>query len=435
MSPAPASPCCLSLVLLLAACSPDPGDTADTGDPPGGGEDTADTGRSSSDSSEDEQLLRDLLAGDPPSEEQVEEVLAEIALSGGLPVRTAEGGFLFACTCGPGDWGVAGSFNDWEAEPLATHGDLHWAELELAEPTGATYKFHDGAAAWEPDPWARRYDYDEYGEYSYVRADQAHLERWPGLSGQGLAERTIRVWVPEGGDFDRTLFVHDGQNLFDPESNWGGWHLQDALPQGILAVGIDNTYDRDYEYTHVEDWIHGSWWGGGGDLYADFVQEDLRPFVEERYGEASLYGTMGSSLGGLISLHIVSRHEGLWDYAASLSGTLGWGSIGTDNETMIEIYAAAGHRDTPIYLDSGGGLECEGNEPGASCLDADGDGIQDDYSAGDNYCETIQMRDTLEAAGYAYEVDLWHWHEPCAEHNEAAWAARVDLPLEVFAGL
>ena len=138
---------------------------------------------------------------------------------------------------------------------------------------------------------------------------------------------------------------------------------------------------------------------------------------------------MGSSLGGLISLHIADRYPGSYMFAASLSGTVGWGSIGAavHNETIIERYASHGHQTTALYVDSGG----NGN-----CLDSDQDGIEDDDpNATDNYCENAQLEATLEAVGYIPETDLWHWHEPGAPHNEEAWAARVWRPLQLFAAL
>jgi len=71
-----------------------------------------------------------------------------------------------------------------------------------------------------------------------------------------------------------------------------------------------------------------------------------------------------------------------------------------------------------------------------TCWDADGDGVEDDDpEATDNYCENRQLADVLEAVGYEYEVDLWHWHEPGAEHNELAWADWVFRPLQIFASL
>jgi hypothetical protein len=103
------------------------------------------------------------------------------------------------------------------------------------------------------------------------------------------------------------------------------------------------------------------------------------------------------------------------------------GSFGTHTgETMIERYEAEGVQPFVVFLDSGG------NGP---CADTDGDGIFDDGDGTDNYCETVQMRDTLAGVGYTFDVDLHHWHEPGAQHNEAAWAARVFRPLDIFAGL
>ena len=78
-----------------------------------------------------------------------------------------------------------------------------------------------------------------------------------------------------------------------------------------------------------------------------------------------------------MSLLIADAQPGDWDAALSLSGTVGWGSIGTDSETVLDRYAASGLRDTVVFLDSGGG---------GSCTDADGDGLQDDAPDGsDNY--------------------------------------------------
>jgi predicted alpha/beta superfamily hydrolase len=412
------------LAALLVACHATPQETsrpADTGD-------TGDTGLPPVTGCEaDEAALRALIPMASPTSSAVGAVLAGVDQRCGWPIQAGSGSFLFAAICSSDGWAVAGDFDGWEGQAFVRNGALCWAEIEIPSPTDAGYKFTDGSA-WEADPWARRLAYDEYGELSLVRAERAHLERWQGFSAEGLRARTVRVWVPEGGAFDRALYAHDGQNLFDPAGPWGGWHLQDALPAGVLVVANDNTSDRMEEYTHVEDLLHGEWYGGWGETYGAFVQERLRPWADAQYGPADRYGLMGSSLGGLISLAIADQYPGAWDYAASLSGTLGWGSIGAHNETLIERYSAAGHRDTAIYLDSGG--------YGTTCADADGDGIDDDDpDSADNYCETIQMRDTLAAEGYAFEEDLWHWWEPDAAHDEAAWAARVDLPLSIFASL
>ena len=45
------------------------------------------------------------------------------------------------------------------------------------------------------------------------------------------------------------------------------------------------------------------------------------------------------------------------------------------------------------------------------------------------------METTLVGLGYSYDVDLWHWWETDAAHNEAAWATRVFRPMQNFMGL
>ena len=45
------------------------------------------------------------------------------------------------------------------------------------------------------------------------------------------------------------------------------------------------------------------------------------------------------------------------------------------------------------------------------------------------YVKTGNLKITI---GYEYDKDLFHWHEPGAHHNEAAWAARVSRPLKIF---
>lgn len=389
-----------------------------------GGDDTGDTagGEGGDPGVEDEAALREAIAG----ERDAEAALARVAASGGLPVKTADGTFLFACLCGEGSWSLAGDHEGWSGQPMTRAGELWWIEVEIAEPDGSLYKFTDGES-WIADPLGRRYGYDEYGEHSLVRASAAHLERWYEVEAEGLLPRDLQVWVPADGAFSHTLYAHDGQNLFDPNAFWGGWRLDESLPDGVLVVGIDNTADRMEEYTHTTDELSGSTYGGEGAAYARLVEETIRPAMEAAYGEPEVVGTMGSSLGGLISFVIADQYPDRYDMAISLSGTMGWGSIGSDNETIIEIYEAAGHRSTALYLDSGGAGPCE---------DSDGDGIEDDsWDATDNYCENRQLADVLERVGYVYETDLWHWHEEGAEHNEAEWAARVWRPLEIFASL
>ena len=312
--------------------SEDGGDGGDGGDDGDDGDDGGDGG-DGGDASADEDALRALIASEPAAG-AAETGLLELAASGGLPVATESGTYLFACVCGSGNWSLSGDHNDWAEDAMATAGALHWIEATVSSPDGSLYKFTDGDA-WIADPLGRRYGYDTYGEFSLVRASAAHLERWYAIEGYGLVGRDLQVWVPDDGVFTHALYAHDGQNLFDPQAIWGGWRLQDSLPGEMLVVGIDNTADRMEEYTHTTDVLYGDTYGGWGDDYADLVELVIRPMMEEAYGDADVVGTLGSSLGGLISFHIADRHEDAYDFAASMSGTMGWGSFGVQNPTMI----------------------------------------------------------------------------------------------------
>lgn len=365
--------------------------------------------------------------------------MAKYAASDGWPVLV-DGKYLFVSTNTSLDL-LAGDHDGWVGTPMVIDAGFRYLHVEVA--LGDKYKLTNGTL-WEADPWARSYTYDGNGEISMVRPSVPHLDRYFGIGDANMPPRNVNVWVPEGPS-THVLYVHDGQNLFDPNAAYGGWKLQDSVPPAMMLVGIDNTGEgRMDEYTHVTDLydLDGNGtldpWGGKGDLYADFVNGAVRKLVADRYGEPAKVGTMGSSLGGLISFHIADRFPGEYTYAASLSGTMGWGSIdaSSHNETMIERYQKHGLRSTVLYLDAGGGdpaLSQTANE--GQCTDADGDGIKDDNEIGDNACENAQMRDVLVGVGYTLGTDVFHWWEAGASHNEAEWRARVFRPMDLFAGL
>ncbi|MDF1564818.1 MAG: alpha/beta hydrolase-fold protein [Deltaproteobacteria bacterium] len=420
-------PLALLLVLLGGACpAPDDpgldGGGGDGGSADGGGSDGGDPDGGVQ-LSADELYWREILAGGVDAATG----LAELAERGGFPLEV-EGGFLFAYLDDRQDtYALAGDFEGWTGLPMTLEAGVWWIVVPIPSPDGAKYKFvREFEDLYLADPLARRYGHDEFGEFSLVRSSGAHLER---MSAGGSRGGRIRLWVPAGA-IARHLYVQDGQNLFDPASFNGGWRLQESVGAGTLVVGIDNLGTaRMDEYTHVADDGIGTGGpiGGGADAYTDWIVTSLIPQVEARYGAAPKRGAMGSSLGGLVSLHLWMRHPTHFAFVGSLSGTMGWGSLGTHTgETIIERLAGQSAGGVVLYLDSGGG-------PGSGCVDSDGDGIQDDApDAADNYCENRQLADQLAADGWTWDQELHHWWELGAAHDEQAWAARVHRPLAIF---
>jgi predicted alpha/beta superfamily hydrolase len=349
-------------------------------------------------------------------------LLAE-SQNGGWPVLVDEG-YVVVSTSGQPQ--IAGGFSSWQ--PLALTPDQGFSFTvivpgDLTEDRG--YKFTDGMS-FVSDDWSRSFAYDEFGELSLIHPQGGRFDRFFGVQSSEIEPRKVTVLVPEQAP-SHLLYLHDGQNLFAPSANFGGWRLQDSVPAGMMLVGIDNSPARMDEYTHVADVLSGNSTGGEGDAYVAFLESEVRSLIASVYGEPGRIGVMGSSLGGLISLHAGFQFPASYDFVGSLSGTVGWGSFGPHTgETMIERYGESPTFPFVVYLDSGGDGPCD---------DADGDGIFDDGDGTDNYCENAQLRDALAMNGYVFGENLHHWHEPGAPHNEAAWAERVFRPLQIFAAL
>ncbi|HWB76253.1 MAG TPA: alpha/beta hydrolase-fold protein [Nannocystaceae bacterium] len=334
---------------------------------------------------------------------------------------------------------LTGDFSDWDpaAHPMTKPFDdfpLWIADIAIEEPLAPSlYKLVRDGDTFVADPWARRFGWDEFGEYSLTdaRDTAGHHERWIGFAeGVGaLTARDVVVYVPTGAlqrDGLAVLYMHDGQNLFSPDAFFGGWHVGEAVEQALvngdlaptLVVGIDNTELRFDEYTHVQDDIGGGLVGGRADEYADFVALGVKPFIDARYPtdpDRDATTVLGSSLGGLVSLYIAWRHPDVFASAGSMSGTLGWGTIGASNDRILELYAATPPDDLWVYLDSGGNGPCPGGE----------DTPRPGRADSDNFCVTIEMRDLLVELGWAEPQTLVYAHAPGATHDEAAWAARL----------
>lgn len=344
---------------------------------------------------------------------------------------------------------AAGDFNGWSttASPLTAPapGFPFFVRIEDdPAPSGRSlYKLVRGASTWLPDPLARRYGYDENGEYSLVEAgrDRGHLERWPafGEARGTLEARTLAVWVPPTYDPKTApgyplLVMHDAQNVLGPGGPYGSWHADATAEAAVLAgevrpfviVAIPNTTQRFAEYTHVTDTIPDvGTAGGSADAYVKFVADGIVPFVRGRYairGEPSQTAVLGSSLGGLVSLYIGLRRPALFGYAGSMSGTMSWGSIGAANPTIRDLYVAKPPFGLSVYLDSGG-------DDGGGCAALSA--LESELHH-DQYCETLAMRDTLVGLGWALGKDLAYTWSPGAAHDEAAWAARLPALLRTW---
>ncbi|NOZ08775.1 MAG: hypothetical protein GXO91_07880, partial [FCB group bacterium] len=139
-------------------------------------------------------------------------------------------------------------------------------------------------------------------------------------------DRNIIVWLPPSYNVSAesypVLYMHDGQNIFDPNTSTLGfdWQMDEIATRligagqmkAIIIVGIYSTDARTAEYSpqHL------------GTAYTRFLIEELKPFIDSQY--RTLTGpentaVMGSSMGGLISFDLAWEHPEVFGMAGCLS--------------------------------------------------------------------------------------------------------------------
>jgi len=264
------------------------------------------------------------------------------------------------------------------------------------------------------------------------------LLRHEAFASREVAPRNIDVWLPPGYDRDPArrypvLYMHDGQNLFDPASSYGGvdWDVDETMTRLIdgdhvreaIVVGIWNTPARFGEYmpqkavvgptvaTGIDAFPPVAIGDMRADAYMGFLVEELKPFIDDRY--RTLPGrddtlAMGSSMGGLVSLYAIAEYPRVFGGVGAISTHWPAG-----DGAMVDWFAA--HLPDPrthrLYFDHG-----------TATLDAAYAPYQ------------LRMDAALRKAGYEQGRNWTTRRFEDAAHDERAWRARVECPLRFLLG-
>ncbi len=241
--------------------------------------------------------------------------------------------------------------------------------------------------------------------------------------------RSLAVYLPPGYDADLgrrypVLYLHDGQNLFDPaEAAFGvAWDaaataerlIRTGRLEPIVLVGVYNTADRVDEYTPHYDRREKA--GGKGGPYGRFVLDEVKPFIDAEYRTLpgrEHTGVVGSSLGGLVSLAMAREHRDRFTMCGALSPSLWWGREGLLNELERDH---GWMRGTRFWVDMGT------REGGRS------------RGLPRGIVQARRLLGLFDAAGLVPGRHYYYWEVVGGEHNEAAWAARFDKVLLYFFG-
>ena len=317
------------------------------------------------------------------------------------------------------------TLGSWDREALGADGAVPWDyQLVLSSDTQVV---HD-VASFKKDQ--REYIADWQGSGVLGR-----LVYWTDVHSAFLRPtRHIEIWLPPGYDEAAptrypVLYMHDGQNLFDPRiaSTGTDWGVDEAVMRlvgrgvipPIIVVGVWNSAERGTEYS---PW-HGA------PQYARFLIEELMPRVNAEFrtltGPANT-GVMGSSMGGLLSFYLVTHHPEAF-------GACGCESTHFPiSEAVVQSFPGIVRNSTPdttpyIVRNIAAGLRAPRSaryrfDFGSSGLDS-------------AYVPTHEIvRAWLLRQGFVDGRDFVIRRYEGATHNEASWRARLEDPLTFMFG-
>lgn len=218
-------------------------------------------------------------------------------------------------------------------------------------------------------------------------------------------DRKVIVWLPPSYAKSRdrrypVLYMQDGQQVFDPlTSTWKqDWEVDEWCErlideqklQEIIVVGVYSTEDRFVEYNPSL----------AGAQYAQFLVQELKPFIDREYRtlpDRRTTAVAGSSLGATMAFYLAWTRPDVFFGAACLSAAFRFHNDAFDLDLVRHSAQAP---DTKLYLYCGLG-----------------DATEQELAEGMQEMVTL-----LEDRGFARERNLVVREDAWARHNEAAWA-------------
>ena len=236
-------------------------------------------------------------------------------------------------------------------------------------------------------------------------------------------DRTLIVYLPPDYDANTdqrypVLYMQDGQNLFDAATSYAGieWRMDETAQAQItsktiapmIIVGIYNgLQQRTDEFTPPS---MGDPSKARGDLYAKFVVGEVKPFIDKTYRtqpDKGHTGIGGGSMGGLIALHTAKQSPQTFGQLSLFSP---WLRIGEKKLIDSDLADGAFLKGTRVYIDMGsaGGANYPGKDPIA---------------------DAKEFEKLLQSAGLKTDADYKYTEVAGLEHEEAAFATRVEPML------
>jgi predicted alpha/beta superfamily hydrolase len=283
------------------------------------------------------------------------------------------------------------------------------------------------------------------------KVSEGRVIAFPALDGGAAGPMTAWVWLPPEYDAAKgkrfpVLYMHDGQNLFDKSLTAYNqeWQMDEAIPRMIrqgdlrswIVVGVQSPKSRyralfprkifpllpaDFQKRVMDVDIGEPKIELAGDAYLKFMVEEVKPRIDKEF--RTLKGpedtaVMGSSMGGLMAFYAMAEYPEVFGQAAAVSmhvalamsseKGIDHGKIAADAAEAFRKYLATSRMKpgrNRLYIDHGTGTL---------------DGSYGPYSSA--------LLPVLAAGGWKSPDFMFRTYAG-AEHNETAWAQRVDIPL------
>lgn len=274
------------------------------------------------------------------------------------------------------------------------------------------------------------------------------IERIDLFPSEYVSPRNVDVWLPEGYSADKkyaVLYMHDGQMLFDSTTTWNKqeWGVDEVMSRLIqedsvrpaIVVGIWNSGDgrhadyfpqKPYESLSAafRDSLRQALSGQPfpahirSDAYLKFIVKELKPYIDNHYStltDRDHTFTMGSSMGGLISMYAICEYPDIFGGAACMS-THWPGIFTTHNNPIPQAFADYMRKNLPsprthrLYFDYG-----------TKTLDAAYAPFQ------------MKVDSVMRERGYDgsnWETLKFEGHN----HSERSWHKRLNRPLKFLLG-
>jgi len=187
------------------------------------------------------------------------------------------------------------------------------------------------------------------------------------LYSQILVEsREIYIQLPASfsSEYDQkypVVYIIDGEVFLPTATGVLDFYSGGFMPEMVL-IGVSNSKNRMRDLTtSTINTMYGRPFNqknGEADNFIKFIEDELIPFVEDKYPVSNYRTLIGHSYGGLFAIYSLMNHPHLFANYIAIDPSLDW-----DNQNLLEqsktVLASQSYKDKSLFLSLGGQLHMQ----------------------------------------------------------------------------